>query len=424
MFLRLSWTRVSTSQQQHVLRTLMTRATEPVVYLNGKVVPVEDAKVSVFDRGFLMADAVYEVTTVLGKKLVDFDGHVARLHRSMSELDMRSPFTHNTEILDIHRTLVERNNIIDGIVYTQVSRGADLKNYRSFLFPDDEEVTGSTVCMFGYNMPNIANFEANVRAMDVITVDDLRWGRRDIKTTQLLYPSLCKNAARAAGVDDAWMVDTDGFVTEGTSNNAYIVKDNEIITRHISSDILNGVTRNAVLRSQMSFPCLQFTTYLAMSLVMQCVPCSKINHARKNCLSQYRSVFVISTLSSSSCVKDIIVSKRLQLSIGFKNKRFKCINCIPLASPNITPFYSILCTGARGNLVCVSQNVHSPLQKHRTRMRRLSPRPQRLSRQWRRWMEFPLGRTMETRVGQQRRCSSNYTSKNASSLRFSTWRLP
>eukprot|EP00041_Stephanoeca_diplocostata_P026383 m.710926 g.710926 ORF g.710926 m.710926 type:complete len:322 (+) comp22952_c0_seq44:1110-2075(+) len=253
MFLRLSWTRVSTSQQQHVLRTLMTRATEPVVYLNGKVVPVEDAKVSVFDRGFLMADAVYEVTTVLGKKLVDFDGHVARLHRSMSELDMRSPFTHNTEILDIHRTLVERNNIIDGIVYTQVSRGADLKNYRSFLFPDDEEVTGSTVCMFGYNMPNIANFEANVRAMDVITVDDLRWGRRDIKTTQLLYPSLCKNAARAAGVDDAWMVDTDGFVTEGTSNNAYIVKDNEIITRHISSDILNGVTRNAVLRCAREF---------------------------------------------------------------------------------------------------------------------------------------------------------------------------
>jgi D-alanine transaminase len=212
---------------------------ERIVYVNGDYVPEVDARVSVFDRGFLMSDGVYEVTSVLDGKLIDFDGHAKRLMRSLRELDMTAPCSQD-ELLDIHRELVKRNGVTEGLVYLQVTRGvAD----RDFAYPKDAK---PTLVMFTQEKTLIDNPVAKV-GIKVISIDDLRWGRRDIKTVQLLYPSMGKMMAKAAGADDAWMVE-DGKVTEGTSNNAYIVKDGKIITRHLSTEILHGITRAAVLR--------------------------------------------------------------------------------------------------------------------------------------------------------------------------------
>jgi len=213
------------------------------VYLNGEYLPETEAKVSIFDRGFLMADGVYEVTSVLDGKLVDFDGHAVRLERSLNELGMRNPVTKD-ELLEIHRELVRINEVVDGGVYLQITRGAP--SDRDFVFPNPDD-TPCTVVLFTQSKRGITESAASKTGIKVISIDDLRWHRRDIKTVQLLYPSMGKMMAKAAGCDDAWLVE-DGYVTEGTSNNAYIVKDGKIITRGLSNDILHGITRAAVLR--------------------------------------------------------------------------------------------------------------------------------------------------------------------------------
>lgn len=210
------------------------------VYVNGDYLPETEARVSIFDRGFLFADGVYEVTLVLDGKLVDFSGHMARLRRSLGELDM--PFSLTEEnLLDIHRELIERNEIGEGLVYLQVTRGAA---DRDFIFP--QESTPNTVVLFTQKK-TIIDSPLAARGQHVVTLDDLRWRRCDIKTVQLLYPSMAKMQAKAQGADDAWLV-KDGFVTEGSSNNAYIVTtDGTIVTRDLSTDILHGITREAVL---------------------------------------------------------------------------------------------------------------------------------------------------------------------------------
>ena len=211
------------------------------VYVNGDYLPEEDAKVSVFDRGFLFADGVYEVTSVLDGKLIDFDGHAKRLQRSLSELQMKAPVAPD-ELLEIHRELVTRNGIEAGLIYLQVTRGAA---DRDFAFPAED--TDQTIVLFTQAKPGLSDSPAAETGIKVISIEDQRWGRRDIKTVQLLYPSMGKMMAKAAGCDDAWMVE-DGHVTEGTSNNAYIVKGNTIITRHLGTEIRHGITRAAVLR--------------------------------------------------------------------------------------------------------------------------------------------------------------------------------
>ncbi len=212
------------------------------VYLNGDYLPETEAKVSIFDRGFLMADGVYEVTSVLDGKLIDFAGHATRLERSLSELEMRSPISMD-DLLEVHRELVRINEIDEGLIYLQITRGAP--GDRDFAYPSED--TEPTIVLFTQNKPGLANSPAAQKGMKIISIADERWGRRDIKTVQLLYPSMGKMMAKAAGCDDAWMVE-DGAVTEGTSNNAYIVKGNTIITRQLSNDILHGITRAAVLR--------------------------------------------------------------------------------------------------------------------------------------------------------------------------------
>ena len=211
------------------------------VYVNEEYLPEEDAKISIFDRGFLFADGVYEVTSVLDGKLIDFDGHAKRLARSLNELDMQAPCTEE-ELLEIHRQLIARNDLNEGLIYLQVTRGAA---DRDFVYPSAD--TKPTLVLFT-QAKQIAISAAADSGMKVISIPDERWGRRDIKTVQLLYPSMGKMMAKAAGADDAWMVE-DGFVTEGTSNNAYIVThDGTIVTRHLSSEILHGITRAAVLK--------------------------------------------------------------------------------------------------------------------------------------------------------------------------------
>ncbi|AXI56717.1 D-amino acid aminotransferase [Sulfitobacter sp. JL08] len=212
------------------------------VYVNGNYLPETEATVSIFDRGFLMADGVYEVTSVLGGKLIDFEGHAVRLARSLKELDMRAPVDKD-DLLAIHRELVRLNDIDEGLIYLQITRGSD--GDRDFVFPPED--TEPTIVMFTQNKPGLADNPAAKKGAKIISIEDIRWGRRDIKTVQLLYPSMGKMMAKKAGADDAWMIE-DGFVTEGTSNNAYIVKGNRIITRALSNDILHGITRAAVLR--------------------------------------------------------------------------------------------------------------------------------------------------------------------------------
>ena len=212
------------------------------VYVNGDYLPEDQATISIFDRGFLMADGVYEVVSVLDGKLLDFDGHLVRLKRSLSELAMDNPLA-DDDYLAAFRALVDKNAITDGMIYLQVTRGNP--GDRDFAYPPAG--TRPTVVMFTQSKPGLADAPAAKTGWKVISVEDQRWARRDIKTVQLLFPSIAKMEAKARGVDDAWMVE-DGLVTEGTSNNAYIVRNGTIVTRALSNDILHGITRAAVLR--------------------------------------------------------------------------------------------------------------------------------------------------------------------------------
>lgn len=210
-----------------------------IVYANGDYLPEEEARVSIFDRGFLMADAVYEVTSVLGGKLLDFPAHLARLARSLGELEMGRPLD-DAGVEAMHRELIARNALVDGMVYMQITRGvAD----RDFVWP-----AGATPTIVAFTQAKPMEDTLGAReGIKVVTMPDIRWGRRDIKTVQLLAPSMCKMAAKKAGKDDAWLVE-DGFVTEGTSNNAWIVtRDGRIVTRDLSTRILHGITRAAVI---------------------------------------------------------------------------------------------------------------------------------------------------------------------------------
>jgi len=210
-----------------------------IVYVNGEFVPEEEAKVSIFDRGFLFADAVYEVSAVVDGKLIDNAGHLARLQRSLSELKMPAPCS-NEEIEAAQLELLKRNNLTEGVIYLQVSRGAA---DRDFNFPKDPK---PTLIMFTQVKQLVDNPGAK-NGISVITVPDIRWQRRDIKTVALLAASMAKQAATEAGAGDAWLVE-DGYVTEGSSNNAFIVTDDgTIVTRQLGTEILHGITRKAVM---------------------------------------------------------------------------------------------------------------------------------------------------------------------------------
>ena len=213
---------------------------EQIAYVNGSYVPLSEAKVSILDRGFLFADGIYEVAAVLDGKLIDNASHLARLERSVGEIELALPVS-VAQIEEIQRELIKRNNLVNGMVYLEVTRGADTG--RDFAFP--KGVT-PTLVMFT-SVKDIINAPSAKTGIGVITVPDLRWTRRDIKSVALLAQVLAKQAAAVAGAGEAWMVE-DGKVTEGGSSSCFILtQDDVIVTRQNGSEILPGCTRKAVV---------------------------------------------------------------------------------------------------------------------------------------------------------------------------------
>jgi len=210
-----------------------------IVFVNGKYLPEEEGKISIFDRGFLFADGVYEVTAVVNGRLIDYVPHMQRLERSLSELKIDMPVT-ELELRHMHDEMIRRNRLDQGMVYMQVTRGAA---DRDFKFPKDAR---PNLIAFT-QIKNLVDNPDAVTGVKAITIPDIRWARRDIKSVMLLAPVLGKQAAYQAGAFEAWMVE-DGEVTEGTSSNAYIVKDQQVITRPLSQKILAGVTRRSLFK--------------------------------------------------------------------------------------------------------------------------------------------------------------------------------
>ena len=211
-----------------------------IVFLNGSFLPIEQAKVPFMDRGFMFGDGVYEGIGMLDGRLIDNDAHLERLDRSLAEVRIPNPYT-KAEWTTFQEELARRNGMTEGFIYFQVTRGVA---ERDFFFPEDAK---PTVAMFT-QAKAIADAPAARTGIAVVTMPDLRWQRRDIKSINLLAQVLAKQAAKEAGAQEAWLVE-DGFVTEGGSSSAFIVtKEGSIVVRPLSTAILPGITRKSLLR--------------------------------------------------------------------------------------------------------------------------------------------------------------------------------
>ena len=208
------------------------------VYVNGKYASEETAKISVFDRGFIFGDGVYEVVPVVTGTLVDSAYFLERLDRSLSELSITWPCSQQ-EYLEIMQNLISRNSLKEGFVYSQVTRGiAD----RDFAFPVNAI---PSLVAFTSEM-NLLNNPLAESGITVTTSEDIRWKRRDIKSINLLAQCLAKQDAHSKNANEGWMVE-DGFVTEGVSSSAYIIVEKKIITRPLSNSILPGIRRRTLI---------------------------------------------------------------------------------------------------------------------------------------------------------------------------------
>lgn len=211
-----------------------------VAYVNGQYVPFREATVHVEDRGYQFADGVYEVIAVVGSRLIDEAEHLDRLDRSLGELSIRPPMA-RAPLRVAMREVIRRNGVTDGALYMQVTRGVARRDHP---FPPQAEP--SLVMTIRRSRPIPASTVQ--KGIAVITIPDIRWSRCDIKSISLLPNVLGKQAARQAGAFEAWMVDEQGQITEGTSTNAWIVThQGEVVTRHLNHAILSGITRLAVL---------------------------------------------------------------------------------------------------------------------------------------------------------------------------------
>ena len=213
-----------------------------VAYVNGAYSAHGEAVVHIEDRGFQFADGVYEVWSVFDGKLADFDGHMTRLARSLTELRIAIPMTREA-LARVLKETVRRNRVVNGIVYLQVTRGTARRDH-----PFPAEGTPPSVIVTSKSV-NFAKAQAQAaKGVAVITQPDIRWGRCDIKTVGLLANVLAKQAARDGGAYEAWMVDEMGLVTEGSSTNAWIVdKDGRLRTRDTQANILKGCTRTTLM---------------------------------------------------------------------------------------------------------------------------------------------------------------------------------
>lgn len=210
-----------------------------IAYVNGRYVPHRHARVHIEDRGYQFADGVYEVIAVVNGRMVDAEGHFDRLERCLRELSIPAPMG-RAALRHILAEVVRRNRVRRGMVYLQITRGVARRDHA---FP--ARARPSVVATARSMRPQPAAWVEE--GVSVITVPDLRWKRRDIKTVGLLPNVMAKQQAKEAGAYEAWMIDDDGFITEGTASNAWIVTaDNQLVTRHADASILCGVTRLAV----------------------------------------------------------------------------------------------------------------------------------------------------------------------------------
>jgi D-alanine transaminase len=209
--------------------------------VNGRYVPHNEGAVHIEDRGFQFADGVYEVIPILNDRLVDAEPHLDRLDRSLSEMDIAPPLSRKVLEL-VMGELIERNGVSEGLIYMQVTRGVAPRDHK---FPDGvrPSIVMTTKRIRFLNQKKLSD------GVKVITIPDIRWTRCDIKTISLLPNCMGKTEAAQAGAYEAWQVDRDGFVTEGTSSNAWIVTgDDKLLTRPATHEILRGVTRQSLLR--------------------------------------------------------------------------------------------------------------------------------------------------------------------------------
>ena len=213
-----------------------------IAYVNGRYLPHALAAVHVEDRGYQLADGVYEVCEVMGGRLVDERRHMTRLDRSLAELRIRRPMT-PAALGVVLREVIRRNRIVDGLVYLQVTRGVAPRDHA---FP--ASAVPPAIVVTAKSLPLAPRDDRAARGVAVITVPDNRWARVDIKTIGLLPNVLAKQQAREAGAFEAWFVDADGFVTEGASTNAWIVTaDRALVTRPAETGILRGITRTVLV---------------------------------------------------------------------------------------------------------------------------------------------------------------------------------
>jgi D-alanine transaminase len=210
-----------------------------IAFLNGEFLPLDRANVSILDRGLLFADGVYEVTAVANGRMIQHDDHFDRLYRSLESIELAAPLARQ-QVQDMQLELVRQNQLIEGIIYLQITRGAGI---RDFAFPAQVKPT-----MFAYcSEMKIVNHEQLKTGVKVITVPDLRWLRRDIKSVSMLPQVLAKQKARSAGAFEAWQVE-EGHITEGSSTSAFIVRDRVLYTHPQNQRILAGTVRKNILK--------------------------------------------------------------------------------------------------------------------------------------------------------------------------------
>lgn len=211
-----------------------------IAYVNGTYEKIENAKVSIMDRGLLFADGVYEVAGVYNGVIIDNESHILRLQRSLNEIKLILPIKLD-ELFLVQKKLIEINKLKEGTLYFHVTRG--IGQSREFEFPEDQS---PSLIMFVHHK-QIMDLPLYRLKAKVMTLPDLRWKRRDIKSIALLPQVLAKQVAHENNCNEVWMYE-DGFITEGGSSNAFIIKDNKLISRKNNEKILSGTTRQAVLK--------------------------------------------------------------------------------------------------------------------------------------------------------------------------------
>ena len=208
------------------------------VFLNGEFIDKDSAKISIFDRGFIFGDGIYEVVPVINSIIVEKDGFWDRFQRSLNEISLNLPYTHD-EFESILNNLIEINSLKEGGLYIQITRGVAPRDF-SFV-----KGVKPTIMAFAFS-DSVLEHPAAKSGITIISTPDIRWKRRDIKSISLLGQCYAKNQATIAGADECFMVE-DGYVTEAGSSSAFIIKDGTLITKPLSNEILPGIRRNRLL---------------------------------------------------------------------------------------------------------------------------------------------------------------------------------